>query len=199
MGGEAQAVIFDLEFTAWEGSRARGWSGPNEHREVIQIGAVRVEAASGRTLAGLDLLVRPRINPVLSSFITNLTGIANEDLARHGMSFEEAYGRFLAFLGPAPLFCYGWDHEVIAENLALYGLVGRFPVPHAANLHGFFRDAGLPIDHLSSGGLAGHLGLPSPTQTRSHNALHDCLSQASAAAHLIARGRTSPFLAPPAP
>ena len=29
-------VIYDTEYTAWEGSLARNWSGPNEHRELLQ-------------------------------------------------------------------------------------------------------------------------------------------------------------------
>ena len=44
-GGEF--VLFDLEFTAWEGSLERGWSEPWEAREIIQIGAVRVKDDAG--------------------------------------------------------------------------------------------------------------------------------------------------------
>jgi hypothetical protein len=31
-------AFFDLEYTAWEGSKARNWAGPGEHREIIEIG-----------------------------------------------------------------------------------------------------------------------------------------------------------------
>ena len=30
-------IIFDTEFTAWEGSMERKWSGENEYKELIQI------------------------------------------------------------------------------------------------------------------------------------------------------------------
>ena len=36
-------IIFDTEFTAWEGSMQRGWSGQNEHREIVQISAIRIK------------------------------------------------------------------------------------------------------------------------------------------------------------
>lgn len=34
-------VVFDLEWTAWEGSKARGWDGPGEEMEIVQIGVRR--------------------------------------------------------------------------------------------------------------------------------------------------------------
>lgn len=36
-------IIFDTEFTAWEGSQDRNWSRPNEFQEIVQIGALLVE------------------------------------------------------------------------------------------------------------------------------------------------------------
>ena len=40
---EDKAMVFDLEFTSWPGSNERNWSLPNEDREIIQIGAVKIE------------------------------------------------------------------------------------------------------------------------------------------------------------
>ena len=42
-----RVVVFDLEWTAWEGSIQRGWSEDWEHREIVQIGAVLVDALAG--------------------------------------------------------------------------------------------------------------------------------------------------------
>ncbi|HJO97979.1 MAG TPA: hypothetical protein QF891_08275, partial [Rhodospirillales bacterium] len=36
-------VVLDMEWTAWEGSRARRWGAPDEYREVVQIGAVKLD------------------------------------------------------------------------------------------------------------------------------------------------------------
>src|SRR5580692_3651474 len=92
-----QITIFDLEYTAWECSMARSWLAPGEFREVVQIGAVRLDADSFSVKAEFEVLVRPRFNPVLSPYFENLTGISNEQLAARGTDFRTAYDRFLAF------------------------------------------------------------------------------------------------------
>ena len=69
-------VAVDLKYTSWEGSLERGWSRPHEHREVVQIGAVRLDAGNGfAEVDALDVLVRPQRNPVLSEYFVALTGI----------------------------------------------------------------------------------------------------------------------------
>ena len=40
------AIVYDLEFTAWEGSMSHRWLLPGEFKEVVQIGAVKVDADS---------------------------------------------------------------------------------------------------------------------------------------------------------
>lgn len=36
-------MIYDLEFTTWPGAQERNWTGPGEFREIVQIGALRVD------------------------------------------------------------------------------------------------------------------------------------------------------------
>ena len=36
-------IIFDTEFTAWAGSQERDFSGPNEYRELVEIGAIKID------------------------------------------------------------------------------------------------------------------------------------------------------------
>ena len=43
-------TIFDLEFTAWECSMASHWLRPGEFKEVVQIGALRVDARTFKVL-----------------------------------------------------------------------------------------------------------------------------------------------------
>jgi inhibitor of KinA sporulation pathway (predicted exonuclease) len=92
-------VVFDLEWTAWEGSLARSWSGPGEYREVIQVGAVRLDAVRFERLAVFDRLVRPVRNPVLSDYITRLSGLTNERMLAEGVSLDAALAEFAAFVG----------------------------------------------------------------------------------------------------
>jgi len=35
-------IIYDLEYTAWEGSINRNWSDDGEYKEIIEIGAIVV-------------------------------------------------------------------------------------------------------------------------------------------------------------
>jgi inhibitor of KinA sporulation pathway (predicted exonuclease) len=57
--GADTLTVFDLEFTAWECSMASHWLRPGEFKEVIQIGAVRLDAASFQILDAFEILVRP--------------------------------------------------------------------------------------------------------------------------------------------
>ena len=116
-------VVFDLEYTSWENAMAEGWSRPGQHREVIQIGAVRLAGAAWDEADAIELLVRPRVNPVLSDFIVDLTGITNEAIAAAGLDLAPALARFAAFAGPrTPLLSNGKDGNIIAESCALQDL-----------------------------------------------------------------------------
>ncbi|MCP5433003.1 MAG: exonuclease domain-containing protein [Alphaproteobacteria bacterium] len=185
-------MIFDLEFTAWEGSMARGWQGEGEHREVVEIGAVRLASSGLEEEAAFSVLVRPRINPLLSDYLQALTGITNEDIARHGVDFAEAYGDFLAFLGDAPAYSYGRDDLVLAENLRLYGLGEPEDVPPARDLRSWLTGQGVDVGALNSSEVAAAVGAEGVGHV--HRALDDARSLAAALRALVARGAPSPFL-----
>src|ERR1700761_1208094 len=116
------ATIFDLEFTAWPGTMQSRWLRPGEYRELVQIGAVKIDAESFAVLDELNVLSRPRINPVLSDYLTALTGITNEKLAAEGLDFGEAYQRFVDFAQGGVICAFGRDDLVFAENIRLYGI-----------------------------------------------------------------------------
>ena len=55
----------------------RGWPGPGEFREVVEIGLVIL--SDDVTLAEIDhvqVYAKPILNPTLSAYFTNLTGIS---------------------------------------------------------------------------------------------------------------------------
>lgn len=124
-GGEI--VLFDLEFTAWEGSQERDWSEPWEHREIIQIGAIRVK--DDPKLSETDRLlcyVSPTRNGILSDYIIALTGIEQRMLDEEGFGFPEAYDIFMAFCeGAGSILSFSGDPEVLAENC----LLNDIPMP----------------------------------------------------------------------
>ena len=92
---EDKAMVFDLEFTSWPGSNERNWSLPNEDREIIQIGAVKIETTGDmREVDSFQILVRPLKNPILSDYIVNLTEITQEKVEKEGILFPLALSRF---------------------------------------------------------------------------------------------------------
>lgn len=186
------AVIYDLEYTAWEGSQARGWTGPGEHREIIQIGAIKVDVAALDEVASFSQLVQPAINPELSDYITSLTGITTDAVAAEGVSFLEAYRRFLAFRGDALAYSFGNDHTVIDENIALYGLEGQAPAGTGINIREWFHALGITTRRTSSCQIGTQFGLPPPA--RDHDAREDCRAVLGALRHLVAHGAASPFM-----
>ncbi|MEQ8335371.1 3'-5' exonuclease [Nisaea sp.] len=156
-------VIFDLEITAWQGSLARNWSGPGEFMEVVQIGAVKLDAAMPMAeLSSFEVLVKPVKNPVLSDYFIELTGISKEDLARHGLSFEEALIRFADFVDDAELvLSNGNDWLDLVLNADWAGMAWPFPDALFTNVRpGLSRAMNLPETKTVSSTLPQHLGLP---------------------------------------
>jgi inhibitor of KinA sporulation pathway (predicted exonuclease) len=179
-------TIFDLEYTAWECSMARHWLTPGEYREVVQIGAVKLNADTFAELDAFDALVRPRINPRLSAYFQNLTGITQEAVTVRGVDFAEAYARFLDFAGDGPIAAFGRDEQVLVDNLRLYGIEGAHPLPVFYDLRGWFAVQGLDPRGMLSCDIAPALGLPFMGHT--HNALHDARSLAASMEAMNARG-----------
>jgi inhibitor of KinA sporulation pathway (predicted exonuclease) len=179
-------TIFDLEFTAWEGSMARGWLAPGEFREVVQIGAVRLDAGSLAVTASFDRLVRPRLNPDLSPYFEALTGITNARLKAGGTDFLPAYRAFAEFAGDGPIAAFGHDEWVLADNLRLYGITDAPALPPFLDLRGWFAEHGIDPRGLHSCDVGPLLGVP--FAGRMHNALDDATSLAAALAVMAARG-----------
>jgi inhibitor of KinA sporulation pathway (predicted exonuclease) len=179
-------TVFDLEYTAWECSMARQWMTPGEYREVVQIGAVKLDADTFAEVDAFDVLVRPRINPELSAYFRNLTGITQEAVARTGVDFADAYARFLDFAGDSPIAAFGRDELVLLDNLRLYGIADARDLPVFYNLRGWFAVQGLDPRGLVSCDIAPALGVP--FAGHAHNALNDARSLAAGMAALAASG-----------
>ena len=184
-------TIFDLEFTAWEGSAARGWSGPDEYREIVQIGAVRVDG--GNAFAEADRFkayVRPLKNPVLSDYFISLTGITQADVDRHGVSFPEALAAFSEFVGDdgAAVVSNGADHGALDENCALHGIACPIDADRFVDIRPrLARLLGLATPEVISAKLPSLFRLPG--RRKEHDALADARAIAQALRHLRQTGR----------
>ena len=188
----AEVVVFDTEFTAWPGSMARAWGGPGEHKEIIQIGAVILDAATLQERRAFSVLIRPVLNPVLSEYLVDLTGITNERLAAEGVDFATGVTRFVELVGPRPLHAYGRDDRIIAANAQRLGKPKLWPNLPTTNLKEWLLKVGIPLAGVHSGNLAAHVGATS--QGVAHNALVDSRSLAEAVRYLVAKGAPNPFI-----
>lgn len=184
-------VVFDLEFTAWEGSIRSDWRRPGEFREVVQIGAVRLNPESLKPVAEFDMLVTPRLNPTLSDFFVQLTGIANEALAKCGVDFITAFRAFLGFAGASQVWAHGRDDAVLAANLRLYGWNRTLAVPPYSNTIEWFLQLGIDLRGKHACDVPEAAGLR--FEGRQHNALDDAKGVAAAMAAMIVKGAESPF------
>jgi inhibitor of KinA sporulation pathway (predicted exonuclease) len=184
--GMPSVTVFDLEYTAWECSMARSWLTPGEFREVVQIGAVKLDADSFAVQAEFDVLIKPRFNPQLSPYLENLTGITNDQVARRGVDFRAAYDQFLAFAGDCPIAAFGRDEQVLEDNLRLYGITGAKSLPLFYDLRGWFAVQGLDPRGRHSCEIGPALGVPFVGRT--HNALDDARSLAAGMEAIAVRG-----------
>jgi len=189
-------IIFDTEFTAWEGSTERNWSQDWEHREIIQIAALKVaiNTSGAEVISSFNTLVKPTINPCLSDYIVQLTGIEQHVLDNMGIDFQAALIQLHSFSLQGTLPCYSWgnDKRVLIDNCLLNGIQMPDFSADFYNLHGMVRNEKLDGAHLCSGELASHLGLD--LQGHIHNALYDVRSIALALNQWMEKGLLKPSL-----
>lgn len=182
---EKTLVVFDLEWTAWPGSFERDWSGPGEWREIIQFGAVKADVASGLTEIGhFECLARPRLNPVLSDYITGLTGITQPDVDS-APPFAETWPAFREFIsdGAPVICCNGYDPKVLGENCAINNIDDAMQDLNFHNLRPMIIEALGPGGQAPvSADLARQFGLTETHQ--SHTALGDSRTILDALRHL---------------
>ena len=178
-----QLIIFDTEFTAWEGSQQRQWSEPWEYREIIQLAAIEVRIEDNQAVTinkSFNEIIKPVRNPQLSDYIISLTGISQSMVDDMGVDFPSALSLFYQFCseGTIPCFAWGSDAEVLQHNADLYGLRTPDFSRGLLNLNEMIRNKGMAEANLCSGELARHLGLD--LTGHNHNALYDVRSIALA-------------------
>lgn len=184
------AIVYDLEFTAWEGSLQRNWSAPGERREVVQIGAVKLDRRSGAEIATLDLIVRPFFNPLLSDYFTALTGLTRARIDGEGMSFPDALTRFAAFADGSDVWSFGRDDLVLQENAVWHGLSPSAVPPHG-DVVPWLRRNGVDVTGRHACDVAELCG--ASFEGRAHDGLADARGVAAGIRALIARGSGPPW------
>ena len=120
-----EVVIYDLEYTTWPGALKRGWSGKNEYKEITWVAAIVTDVESLEEIDSFSCIMKPNINPVLSDYFVELTGLTNERLTREGVSFFQGIQAFHHFVNSRPMLCHGWDTVSMLENLKLNNIQFR--------------------------------------------------------------------------
>ncbi|MBT8519988.1 exonuclease domain-containing protein [Polynucleobacter paneuropaeus] len=178
-------IIVDLEYTSWHDSLKTGWSGKGQYREIVNIGAIKVQNLSStlRVVDQFDVLVKPKINPVLSEYFINLTGITN-DMVAAGLSYENAMQKFLQFSSSIEYFyANGNDYSVIIENLMLND--SQIKCPEIRSIRNLLsKSLGLNTQDTISSELYKFTDMKDTISLRSHSGLDDCISILIAIAHI---------------
>ena len=174
-------VVFDLECTTWEGAAARNWSGPDEHREVVQVGAEVLETSGLNAFVfpwdSAKYLVKPTINPVLSQYFVELTHIVQKEVNEKGTDFQVFLQLFSRFCKDYELYCFDsrvdgsrlFDRDVLVENCELLGIEFPFRTERFHNVNEIFHRHGYAVKQ--SGAAPEAFGLQIPA--RPHDALND--------------------------
>lgn len=184
--------MFDLEFTTWQGALEHDWSAPGQLREIVQIGALRMNEDYA-VVEEYEALVRPTANPKLSPYFTELTGISQEAVDRDGLPSAEALGDFLGFCQGQSVLSYGNDMVVLGENVGWVRARGEevrngFLAAHFLNIRPWLNTIAPITESANVGRLWKVLGLPKPFAGEEHSALFDCYSFAAALRHLCGDG-----------
>ena len=172
-----QLVIFDTEFTTWEGAKERDWSGLNEHREIVQIAAQKIDLKHETVVDRYEQLVRPQINSELSDYFQKLTGINQSSVDTYGVDFQDMFEVFDAWAGDLERYAYGCradepaDVVVLEENIALYELPLTILRQQYGNLASVYQSIGVDTSQYNSGKLFEAFGLK--LDGHEHNAMHD--------------------------
>ena len=106
---------------------------PRSEKEIIEIGAVMLEAEGLQAVDEFQTFVSPVRHPILTEFCTRLTGIAQKDV-RDAPSFPEAIARFREWLGRYrdPVVCSwgAYDRKQMARDGEFHGVESIADLDH---------------------------------------------------------------------
>ena len=175
-------AILDMEWTSWEGANIRGWSGPGEFPEIVEIGVISI--TNDETLTEIDALqvyVKPILNPILSKYFIDLTGISQRTVDKKGSTLHDALEKTRCFLGNKVrhIFSHGNDALIIKRNCV------RLSIPPLSEHYQFIniQDTiasfiGNNKKNYTSSDLPMLMGFQSPGNA--HTAIADCRCVAQA-------------------
>ena len=155
----------------------------NEYKEIVQIGAIKIETIGNlKEVSSFELVVKPIKNPILSDYIVKLTRITQEKIEKGGILFPVALSHFKKFIGKQPtnILCNGDDIEVLEENCQIHSIPLPSVFTQLTDLRPYFSE-GLEIsqkDCISS-------ALPELFGLNNFKKPHDALGDAKSIAQVL--------------
>ena len=186
-------ILFDTEFTAWQGSQKRNWSLSWEHKELISISALKVKKKKNKLeiIDKFNCYIKPRINKQLSNYIIKLTGITQKKIDTKGLYFIKALRKFYKFSKNLPLYSYGNDYTIIQENLDLYKIKldskYRLWFDKFFDIKPFFESYGINTSKYTSGTVYKYFSLKPNIKINIHNSEWDTYSMFLTLKHILYR------------
>ena len=167
-------IVFDMEWTAWEGSLERDWSGPDEYREIYDIGAVKVSGDNFEVDNTYQQRITLELVPKMPAYSVKLTGLTQADLDRDGIPFKDMVAEFKKFTGDLLIYAWGIDGERLAENCQLKKVINPFPADQFRNMRELFKKYGIPADDYYSSTILEYFG--QHNKHHAHQGLDDALN-----------------------
>ncbi|UQA60684.1 3'-5' exonuclease [Polyangium aurulentum] len=144
MSSPAFYLVVDLEATCSDDG-----SVPREEMEIIEIGAVLVDASTLEPVREMQTFVRPIRHPKLTPFCTELTTITQADVDK-APRFPSAMARLKDFLrGTDALFCSwgGYDRNQLQRDARRHGVTLPLGADHLNLKAAFSRRLGEPREY----------------------------------------------------
>ena len=178
-------IIFDTEFTSWEGSLENNWNREGEFKEMVQIAGFKVEKKGNslEIIDSIDIIIRPKINPKLSNYFTNLTGLTQDKIDNEGISFKDGIKKFYQFSKnnnkKIKLFSYGNDFLELNENFDYYNFPEKSKFRNWSKYFFDVKEVFAPfvnVNKFSSGTIFQSFNIASDKKIDVHNSLWDSYS-----------------------
>lgn len=178
---EINFILFDIEYTAWEGSQQRNWSYDNEYKEIICISALKINNTNNKLeiIDKFNYYVKPKLNPILSNYIINLTGITQTIIDTEAYDFDIALEDFYIFCENYNIYSYGNDYTEIKINLELNNITksSKYYIWESQfyDIKPIFNIYNIDTSIYTSGSVYKSVGLK-PNNVKIHDAMWDTYS-----------------------
>jgi inhibitor of KinA sporulation pathway (predicted exonuclease) len=179
--------ILDFEATCWEN---------NKEHEIIEFPSIlwRWDSKGFHRISDIQIFVKPKINPVVSKFCHNLTGITQQQVD-NGVTLEEALKLHKEWLEKHAnldrtliVTCGHWDiKNMLPNDLKLNNLKHPHSVyKRYSDIKVIFKDI---MNTRSRKGMTGMLSILSlKLEGRHHSGIDDCHNISRIFAKLIKKG-----------